>query len=262
MYQLRPFQQPITPTSDQYLISVLNKYVVDFSKVSPQINALVPVFQRWGNKYLLESIYSGSIAKGTCISLCADADIFLSLSSTTQETLGQIYETLHNAVVSAGFQARKQNVSIGVFTGGVKIDLVPGKRQGEQGYDHSLFKNKGGTWTKTNVKKHVSLVSTSNRQNEIRLAKIWREHNGLDFPSFYLELAMIDFLKGSKEASLANRFWAFLGFLSGSFMLKKYLDPANSNNVISDDLSLSDRLKIKQAADIARKKKTWREIVW
>jgi hypothetical protein len=262
MYQLGFQNQPRQLTPDEYVILVLNKYAVDFSKVSPHIDLLMPTVNSWGNAQIVESIYSGSIAKGTCISLCADADIFISLSSSTTESLATIYNSLFNAVVGAGYRARKQNVSIGVFSSGFQIDLVPGKRQNPQGYDHSLYKNKTGTWTKTNIKSHVSLIQTSNRISEIRLAKIWRERNKLDFPSFYLELAVIDFFKGSREQSLSTRFWSFLEFLSHGFILKKYIDPANSNNIVSDDLTVQEKLAIKNAADKTRKMTSWGTIVW
>jgi hypothetical protein len=53
-----------------------------------------------------------------------------------------------------------------------------------------------------------------------------------------------------------------LRFLSNEFPNKRYLDPSNTNNVISDDLSAIDKLKIQTMAQIYRYKKTWGEIVW
>jgi hypothetical protein len=249
-------------TADQYLTQIINKYQINEVGVKAQVTSIYPTIQRWGNEYLLEVIYSGSIAKGTAISLGTDADVFISLSSTTQETLADIYNTLYNAFNQAGFQARKQNVSIGVKSGGYQIDLVPGKRQSQYGYDHSVYRNKASTWTKTNVKTHVSHIAGSNRIREIRITKIWRELNKLDFPSFYLELAVIDCLSGRSYWNLNGNFWEILGFLSGEFISRRYLDPANTNNVISDDLSLSERQLIRNAAQLARTKRDWAQIVW
>ena len=95
-------------TADQYLTQIINKYRVYEAGVKAHVNQLYPTIQNWGNQYLLEAIYSGSIAKGTAISLSTDADVFLSLSSTTQETLAVIYETLFNALMQAGYHPRKQ----------------------------------------------------------------------------------------------------------------------------------------------------------
>lgn len=249
-------------TSDQYLNQIITKYSINTGGAKAIVNAIYPTIQLWANKYLIEAIYSGSMAKGTAISLASDADVFISLSSNTQESLADIYTTLFNALSQAGYQVKKQNVSIGVSSGGYKIDFVPGKRQSQYGYDHSLYKNKANTWTKTNVKDHVSHVSKSNRTNEIKLTKVWRELNKLDFPSFYLELAVIECLSGRSYSDISRNFWEVLGFLAGDFVNRRYVDPANTNNVISDDLSISERRLIQRAAQIARTKKLWGQIVW
>lgn len=249
-------------SGDTYLSSVLAKYNVNQAGVHAQVLAIHPVIAKWAGTYLLETIYSGSIAKGTAVSLSTDADIFISLSSTTPDPLADVYATLYTALVQAGYQAKKQNVSIGVTAGGYQIDYVPGKRQSQYGYDHSLYKSKAGSWTKTNVKTHVSYVAGSSRLSEIRLTKIWRTLHGLDFPSFYLELAVIDCLGGASATTLSDNFWKVLGFLAADFPSRKYLDPAKTNNVISDDLTQSEKQTIKAAASVARTQKQWQAIVW
>jgi len=245
-----------------YLYGVLAKYTVNEVGAKAQVQAVYPVIQKWAGSYLLEAIYSGSIAKGTAVSLSTDADVFISLSSTTPDPLADIYATLYNALTQAGYQARRQNVSIGVTAGGYQIDFVPGKRQSQYGYDHSVYKNKTGTWAKTNVKTHVSHVSGSSRLSEIRLTKIWRSLQGLEFPSFYLELALIDCLTGSSTATLSDNFWKVLGFLASDFPSRPYMDPANTNNVISDDLTSAEKQAVKAAGLVARAQKTWQSIVW
>ncbi len=249
-------------SADNYLDSIIAKYAINEAGVKERVQAIYPVIQSWAGAYLNEAIYSGSIAKGTAVKLSTDADVFISLSSTTPDTLSQIFNSLYDALIRNGYKARKQNVSIGVTSGGFKIDLVPGKRQSQQGYDHSLFKNKTGSWTKTNVKTHVSHVSNSNRLREIKILKIWRQLNQLDFPSFYLELVVIDCLSGKSTANFGSNCWEVFGFLEKKFINKRYMDPANSNNVVSDDLSDSEKRAIQRLAATARVKKYWSDIVW
>jgi hypothetical protein len=247
-----------------YLSGVLAKYAPNSAGVQTQVNAIWPVIQKWAGQYLLEGIYSGSMAKGTAISLSTDADVFISLSSTTPETLAEIYGSLYAYLTSAGYQASKQNVSIGVIAGSHKIDFVPGKRQSQQGYDHSIYRSRANTWTKTNVKTHVNHVGSSGRIGEIRLTKIWRTLRNLDFPSFYLELAVLDSLSGSPTgpAHLADNFWKTLGYLSTNFPNCTFIDPANTNNTISDDLSSAERHAIRAAAALSRQQTEWGKIVW
>ena len=250
-------------TGDQYLRNVLAKYVVNEANVKSEVNRLYPVVQRWGGNMLLESIYSGSIAKGTAISLSTDADVFLSLSSSTTGTLRQIYDSLASYFQSSGYSPIRQNVSIGIRSNSFKIDWVPGRRQSQYGYDHSLYKRKTDSWTKTNVKTHVSTVSSSNRIDEIRLTKIWRDLHKLDFPSFYLELVVIDTLRYATYGNLATNFFRVLQFLASTkFPNSRYSDPSNTNNMVSDDLSYFEKVRVQSQAGISASKTQWGQIVW
>ncbi|GAX45304.1 hypothetical protein NIES4075_63250 [Tolypothrix sp. NIES-4075] len=249
-------------SEDEYLQGVINKYTVDARSSEAAANSIYGVIYSWGNGCLNDAKFSGSLAKGTAVSLGTDADVFLSLSSTTLGTLSQIYNSLYNAVTDAGYTARKQNVSIGVNIGKYKIDLVPGCRQSQYGNDHSLYKNKTNSWTKTNIDIHIYTVINSNRIDEIKLTKIWRELHRLDFPSFYLELAVIDCLYGCRYGQLVSNFFSVLSFLQDKLQNRRYVDPGNSNNIISDDLSAYEKQLIAAQAQTSINKQYWREIVW
>lgn len=105
-------------TADAYLQSLLQKYAVNISGAKAAGNMIYPVLKKWGGQYLNNASYSGSLAKGAGISASTDADIFLSLSSTTPGTLADMYLSLYNAVTTAGYTARKQDVSIGATVNG------------------------------------------------------------------------------------------------------------------------------------------------
>jgi len=212
--------------------------------------------------YLLKAEFSGSLAKGTGINIGTDADIFMSVSSSTPGTLADLYATLYNAVTQGGYVARKQNVSIGTTVNGYKIDLVPGRRQSQYGNDHSLYKNKTGSWAQTNISTHINHVTGSNRIEEIRLAKIWRQLHNLEFPSFYLELAVIDALKFSTVGAISSNFLKVLEFFRDNLASTKYVDPANTNNIISDDLNAAQKAAISSQARSSRNQQTWGGIVW
>lgn len=249
-------------TADEYLQGLLPKYVVNVAGAKAAANTIYPVLQKWGNNYLNATTFSGSLAKGTGISISTDADIFLSLSSTTPGTLFDMYSSLYNAVTAAGYTARKQDVSIGVTVNGYSIDLVPGRRQSQYGGDHSLYRNRNGSWTQTNVDTHVSLVTGSNRIDEIRIMKLWRLRHGLSIPSFYLELAVIDSLHYARGGNTAANVWKALEHFRDYIATARYLDPANTNNVVSDDCTQAEKAAISAKARESLCKKTWAEIVW
>lgn len=249
-------------TGDDYLRTVLAKYAVNASGAKAAGQAIYPVLKQWGNVYLNSAEFSGSLAKGTGVSIGTDADIFLSLSSTMPGTLADMYGTLWNAVTDAGYVARKQNVSIGVTVNGYSIDLVPGRRQSQHGTDHSLYRSKTNSWTQTNVATHISYVKGSGRIDEIRVLKIWRQLHGLAFPSLYLELAVIGSLAYARQGNLATNVLTVLDHLRDNIETVRYVDPANSNNVLSDDCTQAEKTAIAAKARLSRGQQTWDRIVW
>lgn len=141
------------------------------------------------------------------------------------------------------------------------VDLVPGKRQNLLSDDHSLYRRKADTWTKTNVLTHARTVINSGRADEIRILKLWRNQKGLDFPSFYLELSVIRALAAkplpglvsyNPQSSLSQRVMAVFDYLVDSFPAVRIADPANGNNIISDDLTAQEKARISAAAWVAR----------
>jgi hypothetical protein len=54
---------------------------------------------------------------------------------------------------------------------------------------------------------------------------------------------------------------AALEYLRDRFPSARVVDPANTNNIISDDLSAVDKAKISAAAALARKATDWNQIV-
>ena len=90
--------------------------------------------------------------------------------------------------------------------------------------------------------------------------KLWRNQKGLDFPSFYLELAVIEALRGS-AGTLSQRVWKALTYIRDNLATARLVDPSNTNNVISEDLTAAEKTAIVAAARTALGAKDWSEIV-
>jgi hypothetical protein len=237
--------------STDYLQQILAREAVDTSATSPVRSvrgALLPVIQMWAGAQLLDVTPSGSFAKGTANRSGTDIDLFISLSETTTNTLADIYGTLFTAITNAGYQPTKRNVSINLRVGAYGVDLVPGKRQNSTTTDHSLYRNRAQTWTKTNIGTHINTVLFSNCQAPIRIIKLWRDQKGLDFPSFYLELLVIEALRGTLLTDLAARVVHAVGYLRDNILTSRIVDPANTNNIVSDDLTPIGKCTIRTAA--------------
>ena len=252
--------------SDAYLNRVVTAHTPNTQHlVQSAVRALHPHIQNWANGHEYTLKLSGSLAKGTGITGTTDVDLFISLnpSVNTSNTLENVYGTLRNRFHGAGYSPREQNVSIGIEHAGLKTDLVAGVRHHALGYDHSLWKRKTKTWTKTNIDTHVKHIRDSGRVDDIKAVKIWRKLHDLDFPSFYLELSVIEALKGTalSDTSSSTNFVRVMEYLANDFEEKTVFDPANSNNNISEDSSLVEKATIAQTAS-ASLRRPWNQVIW
>ena len=250
-------------SADSYLRTILAREAVDTSPASPvrSVQAtLQSVLNEWAGNQLRNVHPSGSFAKGTANRSGTDIDLFISLKSDTTNTLKEIHTSLLNTMKAKGYTPKQQNVSINIRVGSYDVDLVPAKHQGGNSDDHSLYRRRADTWTQTNVVKHIATVRNAGRISESRILKLWRNQKQLDFPSFYLELTTISALSGARGTPPENVL-AALEYLRDRFPSARVVDPANTNNIISDDLSAVDKAKISAAAALARKATDWNQIV-
>ncbi len=252
-------------TPDQYVETILAKYAVPRGPTSPaeQLGtAVAGPLRTWAGQQLNALQYSGSYAKETGVRGISDVDVFISLKSDTSCTLKGIYEKIISLAQNNGWSPRRQNVSVGVTVNGTRGDLVPGKVQaGYQNY-HSLYLRKRDSWTQTNVALHVDTVRNSGRLKEIRAIKIWRMLHGFDFPSLYVELFAIDALSGHSRSTLAENVLHVLRTIGSSLGSTSIVDPANTNNILSDDLTQAEKQLIVAQAALSAREQSWGRIIW
>ena len=195
---------------------------------------------------------SGSFAKGTANESGTDIDLFISLSENVPNTMREIYNTLFNKVNDKGYQPKRRSVSINISVAGYSVDLVPAKRQNNYGEDHSLYRRRADSWTKTNVTYarqscHGQCMQPRNPHHQA-LAR----SEGPRLPVLHLELSVIRALSGV-GGTLSQRVLKILEYLRDTFPTARVIDPANTNNIVSDDLTAAERTKINAAATAALK---------
>jgi hypothetical protein len=216
---------------------------------------------RWAFHKLRTVDYSGSFAKGTNIAGGTDLDLFISLAHDLPWALAEIHQRLGDHLRRFGLPVREQNVSLGITLNGLSIDLVPGHRMGPQTEYHSLFHRRTGTWRQTNVAEQIRFVEDHGRQEETRALKIWRKCCGFECPSFLLELAAITALSGRPHGRLGANMVVVLQYLESELRTARLVDPANTNNIVSDDLS--DREKAGLASRAGQALRTpWGQVIW
>jgi len=261
-------------TVDQYAASIVEKYriVPDTSSTSHHAaDKLVPLLKQWAKQYLQGLTLSGAYAKNTAISLSSHVDLLIALSPIPGMDMKTIFWNLFKYLSDQDLHPRTRDVSIRLETcgagalareaGAVSVDLIPVCRE-RQTPGNDLFNKRSGQAVHTDVTRHVHLIANSGRQQEICAVKIWRERMSLDFPSLYLELTVLRALGAERFGQLADNVLAVFRYLSSKFEQSVIADPANSGNILSNDLSASDKKAIAKAARDALYDENWKKILW
>lgn len=250
--------------ADTYLGNVLKRHHNSTGQLQAQavILNLQSAVTAWSSGYLIDIRPSGSIAKGTAIVGSSDVDLLVSLRADAPGALKHMYDSLFDRFTMAGYVPRKQNVSIGLNLNGLKIDVVPAKKQGPLTNDHSLWSHKHQTWRQTNVHKHIQLITNSGRVNEIKALKIWKKLHGLELPSFPAEMLVLEALRGRSLATPASNFLRVLEYIRDNVTTVRIVDPSNSNNIVTDDLTRTEKQALRLKAQDSLSQSSWGQILW
>jgi hypothetical protein len=112
----------------------------------------------------------------------------------------------------------------------------------------------------TSLKTHIDAVRGSGRTDVIRLMKLWKVRRTVPFKTFILELMTVDGCKGLLTSDLEQQLLRALAYIRDRIQIARVEDPANSNNIISDDLSTADKQAIAAAARAAITANTWGDV--
>lgn len=250
--------------SDYYVNGVLTAHqpIYTLNHALSYRNTLLPTLQSWAGNNLISVDVSGSLAKGTGISGTTDIDLLVSLRHNTPHSVQDISNNLLAWLRDAGFTVSRRNVAVSIEgANGLKIDVVPARKQNAWTNDHWLWSHRTSGNRQTNVREHITYVTNSGRINEIRALKIWRKQHNLDFPSFLLEMSAITALRGRLQGSVSANFVQCLTYIQDELPNARLVDPANTNNIVSNDLSATEKQALSRAARLSLGQ-NWQQVIW
>jgi hypothetical protein len=251
-------------TANEYLASVLRQQSLSDFEITglrglrDQIQKQLSVFQ--GNPRFY---YAGSYGKHTMIRQRYDLDIVVYWPSGVSYTIKGIYDAVGQELRKHWTVVNSKTVSWELpFDGGFHIDVVPGRALDTTFKEANLYRTDTGTTLKTSLKTHIDCVSQSGRRDAIRVMKLWRERQRVPYKkSLLLEVMTISGCSGTRFDDLSAQVWAALHYVRDNIRTCNVLDPANSNNSLSDDLTGADREGIYKAAYAATQARDWSQIV-
>ena len=253
--------------ADLYLAAVVAMHRVEQGPESTPERIrrrLAPAFERWGGRNFEGVQVSGSYAKGTAIRGLTlapsdvDVDLFLSLSPEAPGSIEKWQDTLMAEL--RGYQAKMGNVSVKALVGNTRVDLTPGRRTPESG-GHTLYQRRAARRLRTNVKEQIQFVRESGRREDMLAAKVWRRRQGVYFPSFCLELAVIEALRGvSGRARISERLMRVLEWLAEELPEAVLRDPGNASNEVTELMTEEEKWRVAHAARASLGAERWEEV--
>jgi hypothetical protein len=247
-----------------YLEGLLKKYAVPVT-VENTFRALRDELEKGlSNCWKLPNprfYYGGSYAKRTMIGGGYDLDLVVYFAPADQFTVRQIYEGVETRLQSLKYRTFRHNVAIRLPYEGFHVDVVPGRALDNTFRYANLYASEGNTTKQTSLKAHIDLTRDGSSQDVVKVLKLWKRQHNLPLRSFILELATVSGLYGNRDQSLEGRVWKVLGWLAQHFATARLIDPANTNNVVSDDVSALDKQVVQHAAAFARTQRQWTPIV-
>jgi predicted nucleotidyltransferase len=192
--------------SDLYLHAVINRHraSADDGRPSRLRRRVEGLLRHWRFGGYLEWVrLSGSWVKSTALR-DSDVDVFLSLAPDTPGALTAIHASL--AEHFRDYIPRPRNVSLRIRLDGSTVNLVPGRRRAGSPH-HTLWQLRYNTWLQTDIAEQIRYVRSAGLATETLALKLWRRRHVLRFPSFLLELSVIQALSWR-----ANRTGGFPNF--------------------------------------------------
>ena len=204
--------------------------------------------------------YGGSFAKKTAIAAQFDLDVVIYFPAATAAAPRALYDTVEQRLRHAGHTVLRHNVALRLqYTPGWHIDVVPGRALDDTYLYADLWASESGATRQTSLKTHIALAREGDR-DVIRLLKLWRCRNVVPIGSFLLELAAARSPRDLR-ANLDVRFRRVLETLAQMESIR-LVDPANSANVLTNDLPWPRKRAIAEAANQALSAPAWPAIIW
>ncbi len=241
---------------DSYKMGHVEELMDKYKKKRDEIKEEIE--KEYTDKLAQNPINSGSYAKHTAINIKFDIDLFIPFKKGSFASLEEMYEDIYDFFTNSDrffdpqlSQCKRQRTSIGmkfyIEDEEIDMDVVPGREIEIDEYvktgNVNLFDSKGDQRSiKTNVKKHIELISGKNVERSIiRLLKVWKYRNGIDIRSFLIELFVLKAFGNIKTGNLWDKLEAVFCFIKDNIKTIKLVDPANTNNVVTDTLTENEK---------------------
>jgi len=98
------------------------------------------------------------------------------------------------------------------------------------------------------------------RRDVIKLLKLWKYRRKVPIKTFLLEVIAHLACYNVTRKSLSDQLEAVFEFIAENIVNRTFYDPANNNNIITNNLTLEEKYEIRNKANNALNREFWGQI--
>lgn len=205
--------------------------------------------------------YAGSFRKKTMIKASYDLNIVLYWSSKASSTVKKLYTIVGSALQSNWNRLRAKKVGWEIcFEGDFHIDVIPGKRKHKSYREAYLYNRETDGKFLTSINKQVNYIKRRRRSDIIKLIKLWKKRKEVPIKTFILELMVVRGCKGLRRKDLELQLKTALKYIVDNITTIRLEDPANPQNIITNDLTTEEKNRIRRLATQAIDAESWSQV--
>ncbi len=205
--------------------------------------------------------YGGSLEKKTMIREECDLYVIINFPPQTTDNIENIYSNVGKILNKKWKKSRSKSIGWeSQLKNYFHINIIPGIEIKPEEFIAYYYNSDNQTQIETNIKAQISHISNSNREDLIKLMKLWKIRRNVPIKSFILEELAIIGSKGVSRIQLEKQILQVFRYIHDNIESKKIYDPANQNNVISDLIKDSEKTEIKNITLQALQAKNWGKV--
>ncbi|MFX1253998.1 MAG: hypothetical protein ACFFCZ_20465 [Promethearchaeota archaeon] len=255
-------------SSDYYLSQLLQKQkpTTEQKKLTRNTsNRFVEIIRQGTNEPMIRFYFVGSYAKGTTLKDIYDLNLVVCYPHITSKSLEGIYNKIREILQKEGFNHWAKSVALRCNLvdkkfGNYYYDIIPAKTINSNFYNVDLYNPRKHTPVRTSVRAHVEAVQKARHRYAIKFLKLWRRRYDFTCPTFILEMLFLKYISINKPREMHSLLKGVFKYIADSIATTVLIDPANAQNIVSNQLSHDQKQQIQYYAQKAYDAKHWSDV--
>ncbi|MHA2179982.1 MAG: SMODS domain-containing nucleotidyltransferase [Promethearchaeota archaeon] len=247
---------------EEFLRTVLNDLEPPQSQVDSLLrlrdNVRSCIYNNIGGKKSM--FMAGSFKKKTMIKRHYDLDMFIIWKPEfiPLNEIKDLFYMVRDALNTNWARVEKKRVGWRIpFENEFHVDVIPSIEDENDSTFSYLYNCYEKTMLKTSMQVHIAFIEKYDCRDVIKLLKLWKYRRKVPIKTFLLEIIIHLASFNFKSESLSDQLEAVFEYIANNIVNKPFYDPANSNNIITNNLTLEEKYEIRDKANNALNRECW-----